>query len=148
MNKNQDAYYYEPALKIAPDMPPKLQTPCKQINNLNLKRVIAKSLDPHSGYNWELDVSLSVADLYRAFLFLCKTYPDEIIVPTKEVDDFWHLHILDTRHYIEDCQHVFGYYLHHFPFAGLEGTKVSETDDEKFIENTIGLMGKHFPELL
>jgi hypothetical protein len=148
MNKNQDAYYYEPVLKITPEMPPKLQTLCKEINNLNLKRIVSKSLDPHSGYSWELDMALSVADLYRAFLFLCKTYPDEIIVPTKEVDDFWHLHILDTRSYIEDCQHIFGHYLHHFPFAGLEGTKVSKADDEKFIENTIGLMGKHFPELL
>jgi hypothetical protein len=38
-----------------------------------------------------------------------------------EVDTFWHYHILDTLKYAEDCQAVFGYFLHHFPYMGLRG---------------------------
>jgi hypothetical protein len=37
------------------------------------------------------------------------------------VDTFWHYHILDTLKYAEDCQAVFGYFLHHFPYLGLRG---------------------------
>jgi hypothetical protein len=35
------------------------------------------------------------------------------------VDKFWHGHILDTMKYAEDCQRVFGYFLHHFPYFGM-----------------------------
>ena len=37
------------------------------------------------------------------------------------MDKFWHAHILDTRKYIEDCERVFGCYLHHFPYFGMRG---------------------------
>lgn len=36
-------------------------------------------------------------------------------VPNKQIDEMWHEHILDTRKYSDDCQTVFGYYLHHTP---------------------------------
>ncbi len=148
MKKNTNAYYFEPELKISIEMPPKLLTPDEKINNMNLKRIITKTVDSYSGYGWDVDVALSVADLYRAFLYLCKTYPTEVIVPTKEVDDFWHMHILDTRNYILDCEEIFGFYLHHFPYAGLEGTKVTHEEEVQFIENTISLLEKNFPELI
>jgi hypothetical protein len=48
-------------------------------------------------------------------------FPDESIAPTKDVDKFWHGHILDTLKYAEDCQNVFGYFLHHFPYFGMRG---------------------------
>jgi len=43
------------------------------------------------------------------------------MVPSKEVDAFWHAHILDTMKYAEDCEEIFGYFLHHFPYLGLRG---------------------------
>jgi hypothetical protein len=146
--KNLNAYTFEPALNINSLMPPKLVTPSLEINELNLKRIIFKSMDGHSGYGWDLETALSVADLYRAFLFLCKSYPDQIIVPTREVDDFWHLHILDTRNYISDCDNVFGHYLHHFPYAGLKGTNVTHEEEEVFLYETVKLIERHFPELV
>ena len=42
-------------------------------------------------------------------------------MPSKLVDKFWHLHILDTEKYIEDCRHCFGSILHHFPYFGMRG---------------------------
>ncbi len=118
------------------------------IDALELKRMIVKSMDPVSGYGWDHDTAFEIAGMYRAFLYLCKHYPKEIIVPPREVDEFWHLHILDTRNYHTDCQKIFGYYLHHFPYAGLEGTDLPDGQEEKFMENTMNLIAKHFPELL
>lgn len=37
------------------------------------------------------------------------------------VDEFWHQHILDTHAYHEDCEVIFGNYLHHFPYFGMRG---------------------------
>jgi hypothetical protein len=44
-----------------------------------------------------------------------------VIAPSKDVDAFWHGHILDTMKYAEDCDQVFGYFLHHFPYFGMRG---------------------------
>ena len=48
-------------------------------------------------------------------------FPGETIAPSKDVDKFWHGHILDTLKYAEDCERVFGYFLHHFPYFGMRG---------------------------
>jgi hypothetical protein len=65
---------------------------------------------------------------YKNFLYLNKKYGHEVkvIVPTLEVDEFWHHHILDTRSYIRDCDNIFGYYFHHYPYFGMR----SEADNE------------------
>ncbi|HXH74017.1 MAG TPA: hypothetical protein VNJ08_03580 [Bacteriovoracaceae bacterium] len=146
--KNSNAYIFEPILNIAPGMPPKLLTSCLSINNLNLKRIIYKCMDFDSGYGWDLETALSIADMYRAFLYLCKTYTQQVIVPTREVDDFWHLHLLDTRNYIADCENIFGHYLHHFPYAGLKGTLICAYEEETYLKETFKLIEINFPELV
>ncbi len=52
---------------------------------------------------------------YRQFLLLCKNERSVRNKPSKEVDLIWHMHILHTKQYMEDCQSYFGYYLHHHP---------------------------------
>ena len=118
------------------------------IDLLNLVRIIAKSLDNVSGYGWDLSTAENIAQMYRGFLFLCKTYPDRVIVPPQEVDAFWHLHILDTRNYTSDCQIIFGYYLHHFPYSGLIGCGLSAEQEHIYLEGTLDLVRKHFPHWL
>src|SRR4029077_20001089 len=49
------------------------------------------------------------------------THPGETLAPCKPVDNFWHGHILDTHMYAEDCDRVFGRFLHHFPYFGMRG---------------------------
>src|SRR5437773_2173683 len=58
-------------------------------------------------------------------------YPDhaEDILLSKDVDEFWHTHILQTIKYTEDCEAVFGKYLHHAPHVG----EVTPADKEKRI---------------
>jgi len=63
--------------------------------------------------------------LYRRYLTMNLLYPGATIVPTEDVDAFWHQHILDTKAYADDCQRVFGYFLHHFPYLGLRGDEAA-----------------------
>jgi hypothetical protein len=58
---------------------------------------------------------------YRRFWSLIKMFPDDDAAPLRDVDTFWHHHILDTVKYARDCDMVFGYFLHHLPDAGLRG---------------------------
>jgi hypothetical protein len=58
---------------------------------------------------------------YRKFLALRLAHPDVDIVPCKLVDEMWHRHILDTRAYADDCELIFGGFMHHFPYFGLRG---------------------------
>lgn len=70
----------------------------------------------------ECSISTSYAERqYRHFLALQYAYSDIRIVPTKLIDAFWHAHILDTRAYHRDCEYMFGRYLHHNPYLGING---------------------------
>lgn len=50
---------------------------------------------------------------YREFLRTRKLNPDQNIVPPVHVDRVWHLHMVQTRQYREDCIAYFGYILDH-----------------------------------
>lgn len=73
------------------------------------------------GPGWSLDKIEMLEKWYRRFLFLVKLYPEKMIVPTKDIDLFWHTHILDTKKYMMDCESLFGGYFHHFPYFGMRG---------------------------
>jgi hypothetical protein len=64
---------------------------------------------------WTLEDAEHSLVLYKNFLMLLKEYPREGLVPTREIDEFWHNHILYTKNYHRDCLHIFGHYLHHEP---------------------------------
>lgn len=93
--------------------------------------IIAVDLDPikvklmhkESGEGWSLEYASAVEFEYRRFLYLMKIFPREHAAPRFDVDIFWHYHILDTMKYAEDCEKVFGYFLHHFPYIGLRGSE-------------------------
>ena len=72
---------------------------------------------------WSLKRADTVEQLYKAYLTLFALYPKEEHVPTSDIDEMWHSHILDTHKYMADCQDVFGFYLHHYPYLGMLGTE-------------------------
>ena len=72
---------------------------------------------------WTLKRADSVEQLYKAYLTLFALYPKEEHVPTSDIDEMWHSHILDTHKYMADCQDIFGFYLHHYPYLGMLGTE-------------------------
>ena len=89
--------------------------------DLDLEPIIIKAMDAEEGRGWSFSFACRVAEEYRKFLCLCLENPDEPIVPSGLVDDFWHLHILDTQKYMDDCHQYLGYLLHHFPYFGMRG---------------------------
>jgi hypothetical protein len=60
-------------------------------------------------------------DRYLKFLMLCRDEPNVRHEPEKDVDLYWHAHILHTKQYAADCYRYFGYFLHHEPNANGEG---------------------------
>ena len=89
--------------------------------DLDLEPIMVKAMDGDEGYGWNIEYTRSVSKEYKRFLALCLHFPDEAIVPSAPIDDFWHLHILDTQKYADDCHSYLGYFLHHFPYFGMRG---------------------------
>ena len=96
------------------------------VMELDLEPIKAKLMHVESGEGWSLDRANATEKEYRRFLCLMKMYPDEDTAPLVDVDTFWHYHILDTMKYAADCQQAFGYFVHHYPYVGMQGE-----DDEQ-----------------
>jgi hypothetical protein len=88
---------------------------------LDLNPIKTKLTHVESGEGWPHERVEAVETEYRRFLYLLKTFPKVEMAPLKDVDTFWHYHILDTMKYARDCEQVFGYFLHHYPYLGMEG---------------------------
>ncbi len=55
---------------------------------------------------------------YRNFLALRRKYGNaNQFIPSVDIDEVWHNHILFTAQYHRDCQTIFGDYVHHHPQA-------------------------------
>ena len=90
------------------------------VNNLDFSKINSKLVD---FYGWSKEDVDLINDYYKKWLALHVCYPDLATAPSVKLDEYWHMHILDTKQYMEDCQFVFGRYLHHYPYFGLEGDK-------------------------
>jgi hypothetical protein len=93
------------------------------IAELDLDAIKMKLMHKESGEGWSAAQADAAEFEYRRFLTLMKLFPHEQVSPLFEVDIFWHYHILDTMKYAADCDHIFGYFLHHFPYSGLLGAE-------------------------
>ena len=96
-----------------------------EISELNLDQIKQKLMHRESGEGWTVEQANAVEVEYRRFLYLMKTFPNEQTSPSVAVDTFWHYHILDTMKYAADCERVFGYFLHHYPYVGMVGENAS-----------------------
>jgi hypothetical protein len=106
------------------------------ITALDLEPIKVKLMHQESGEGWTLQRANAVEFKYRRFLHLMKMFPHEQTAPLVDVDTFWHYHILDTVKYAADCDAVFGYFLHHFPYIGLRG------EDDEAAHVRVGLRMK------
>lgn len=103
---------------------------------LDLSMIKRKLQDPEEGMGWTAEVCDEVEVEYKRYLMLKKAYPDREIVPNQLVDKFWHYHILDTVKYAEDCQELFGYFLHHYPYFGMNGPEDERALADAFSDTT------------
>lgn len=115
------------------------------IDQLDLGPIKVKLMDKEEGKGWTAEQVNMAEKWYKRFLFLCLKYPSKPIVPSKVIDAFWHYHILDTMKYAEDCQNIFGYFLHHFPYFGMRGDEDAKSLKAAFV-NTNGLLMSEFGE--
>jgi hypothetical protein len=93
---------------------------------IDLDPIKVKLMRADDGKGWTREQADTVEIEYRRFLYLMKMFPHEPTAPLVDVDTFWHYHILDTMKYAADCEQVFGYFLHHFPYVGLRGKEDAE----------------------
>lgn len=107
------------------------------INSVDLSMVKAKLMDEEEGQGWDMEYANYAEKRYRRYLCMIFLNPDGPCVPTKDVDLFWHQHILDTRAYADDCQKIFGEFLHHFPYFGMRGEEDAKNLQDTFEETKI-----------
>jgi len=90
------------------------------IHALDLESVKTRMMDPELGEGWTREYAEGIEQGYRNYLTMLAKYQDhaEDILLSKDVDEFWHTHILQTIKYSDDCERVFGTYLHHNPHIG------------------------------
>lgn len=119
---------------------PALDAACEKVSRLDFS-MLKRKLTEEKG--WTPEYCDEVEGLYRKFLALNVRYPDQKICPSGPIDDFWHAHILDTRAYAEDCDCLFGAYLHHFPYFGMRDEK-DRADLEAAFEESLNLFVLHF----
>jgi hypothetical protein len=89
--------------------------------DIDLGAVRAKLADPSEGPGHDPAQLDLMESEYRKFLALRLLHPDTEIVPCQLADEMWHQHILDTAAYREDCQTLFGEFLDHYPYFGMNG---------------------------
>jgi hypothetical protein len=88
----------------------------RYIEQLDLDYIVKAMCAPEYPLpRWTESDAAHCLQLYKNFLLLMKEYPREGLVPTREIDEFWHNHILYTKNYHRDSLKIFGYYLHHEP---------------------------------
>ena len=93
------------------------------------------------GYGWSPRYADQMELAYKRYLILHAKYPAMTLAPERDIDRFWHMHILDTRKYAADCEATFGHFLHHFPYLGLRGE-----GDEQALQDAFEAMQRLYAE--
>jgi hypothetical protein len=94
----------------------------KRVGEIDLSKINKKLQHDDPDY-WTDGKIAEAEEAYRRYLALNLLYPEKTLAVNKVLDDYWHSHILDTRKYAEDCNHIFGKILEHYPYFGLPGEK-------------------------
>ena len=114
-----------------------------EIQNLNFDRIKFKLSVKEDGEIWSKERIDFAEEEYKRFLTLIKLFPKKSIVPSKIMDEFWHMHILDTGAYRDDCQTIFGRFIDHFPYFGIYGND-DRNELMKSFEETKVIYFEHF----
>ncbi len=81
----------------------------------------AQKLIESNGDKWDLVRAEKAILDYQRYMAITKALGGIQLVPNGDIDEIWHMHILDTRAYMQDCDALFGEYLHHYPYFGMLG---------------------------
>jgi len=123
-------------------LPTDVRTFIGKLTQLDLQP-IAYSLLHSNEEKWNIQKTNQAISAYLMFLLLIYLYPNSQLVPNQEIDRVWHYHILDTMKYAEDCEMLFGRFIHHFPYFGQRG-KIDKENLQKAFEQTQVIFEEHF----
>ena len=99
------------------------------LDSVDFSMIISKLVTQQG---WSRQNAEEICKLYKNYLFLSAKYPEKKLPPSEDVDEFWHAHILDTQKYHGDCEKIFGYYLHHYPYFGIDGHSTMADNNNEF----------------
>ncbi|MEL7224630.1 MAG: glycine-rich domain-containing protein-like [Cyanobacteria bacterium J06576_12] len=114
-----------------------------KLSTIDFGPIAYKLMHPEEGEAWNIERVTRAIEQYRRFLFLSKHYPERKIVPSREVDQVWHMHILDTAKYREDCDTLFDQFMDHWPYFGMKDEAERAELNDAF-SDTQRLMEAHF----
>lgn len=98
--------------------------------------------------NWLKEEAEDSLELYKRYLLLQKKYGSQYyLVPTPDIDEIWHAHILYTEDYHQHCQQMFGKYFHHRPEEPILQDSYP-SDLKKMFDDTQELYFKEYGEYL
>lgn len=144
-DEHQNIIFEKPTPNRCQDLTAELQRARDYINSIDFSMVIAKLV---CQFGWKLRHAEQCCHLFRNYLFLCKKYGNDYqLPPSEDIDEFWHQFILDTRPYQRHCLSIFGFYLEHYPYLGVDD-KTNLADLNHAFANTLRLYEKEFNEPL
>ena len=80
------------------------------INSIELLKTKTQQTNGWTDQEWE-----NAKEEYLRFLQLVENNPQSSLAPSTKMDAVWHSHILNTKAYAQDCDSLFGRFLHHQP---------------------------------
>ena len=95
----------------------------------NFELAIQKLIDSNPE-QWNLERAEKAILDYQRYMAVTKALGGIQLVPNAGIDEIWHMHILDTRAYMQDCDALFGEYLHHYPYFGM----LSEENQQQWVD--------------
>lgn len=108
----------------------------ERVNSIDFTPLCFKLEKEHGWHEEKINAALA---LYKQWLTLQVLYEDLSFAPSELIDEFWHVHILDTRKYMSDCNSIKGEYIHHYPYFG-----ITEQENEEVLEKGFDLTKKLF----
>ncbi len=96
-----------------------IETGLRAIEELDLTNVMQRlQSPPPRGKAWTPEQAKDAEKWYRRFLTITLKHPTEVTAPNEDVDEIWHMHVLDMKQYEEDTTRIFGHVLYHKPTFG------------------------------
>ena len=83
-------------------------------SKMDLSCVLNRMIDKEGWLKGDAEKAL---EMYKNFLLISRKYgsKDIFFIPTIDIDEIWHNHILCTKTYTKDMNAIFGRYFHHVP---------------------------------
>lgn len=76
--------------------------------DLSVDLLVASYRSASFPQDWSREARERELARYVRFLLLSAKSPGHRATPTREIDEFWHLHMLQPVAYYRDCQRIFG----------------------------------------